>query len=111
MRLPRQRCGIELLGSAANADFSIHVSLGLDQLVPSQTTKRVDQALGTLKKIVDFACTQHDHVSFAKAWMLASRKVAHALDYDFKPVPPPMMAPLQRRLEERYQAHCLNIAG
>ena len=31
--------------------------------------------------------------------MLMSRRVARALDYDFRLVPPAVMAPLQRRLE------------
>ena len=31
--------------------------------------------------------------------MLMSKRVAHALDYDFRLVPPAMMAPLQRHLE------------
>ena len=42
---------------------------------------------------------QHDHVTFAKAWMLLSKGVAHAVDYDFRLVPQAVMAPLQRRLE------------
>ena len=46
-----------------------------------------------------FACDQHDHVSFAKAWVLMSKGVGYALDYDFRLVPPAVMAPLQRRLE------------
>ena len=53
----------------------------------------------TLQSIERFACDQHEHVSFAKAWMLMSKGVAHALDYDFGLVPPAVMAPLQRRLE------------
>ena len=61
--------------------------------------ERVQEAPATLQSIERFACDQHDHVSFAKAWMLMSRGVAHALDYDFRLVPPAVMAPLQRRLE------------
>ena len=38
-------------------------------------------------------------ISFATAWMLMSPGVAHALDYDFRLVPPLVMAPLQRSLE------------
>ena len=53
----------------------------------------------TLQSIERFACDQRDHVSFAKAWMLMSKGVAHALNYDFRLVPPAVMAPLQRRLE------------
>ena len=53
----------------------------------------------TLQNIERFACDQHDYVSFAKAWMLMSKGVAHALDYDFRLVAPAVMAPLQRRLE------------
>ena len=41
----------------------------------------------------------NSHVSFAKAWMLICKGVAHALEYDFRLVPPAVMAPLQRRLE------------
>ena len=48
---------------------------------------------------MSFVCDQHDRVSFAKAWMLMSKGVAHALDYDFRLVPLAVMAPLQRRLE------------
>ena len=49
----------------------------------------------TLQNIERLVCDQHDHVSFAKAWMLRSRGIAHALDYDCRLVPPA----LQRRLE------------
>ena len=66
---------------------------------PTQTTERVEKALATLKSIERYACDQHYHVSFAKAWMLMSKGVAHALDYDFRLVPLAVMAPLQRRLE------------
>ena len=45
----------------------------------------------TLQSIERFACDQHDHVSFVKAWMLMSKGVAHALDYDFRLVPPAVM--------------------
>ena len=51
------------------------------------------------ENIERFACAPHDHVSFAKAWLLMSRGVAHVLGYDFRLVPPAVMAPLQRRLE------------
>ena len=52
-----------------------------------------------MQTIERFACGEHDNVSFAKAWMLMSKGTAHALDYDFRPFPPAVMAPLQRRLE------------
>ena len=58
----------------------MHVGLGKPAEVPTQTTERVEKALMTLQSIERFAYDQHDHVSFAKAWMLASRGVAHALD-------------------------------
>ena len=48
----------------------------------------MEKALATLQDIERFACDQLDHVSCAKAWMLMSRGVAHALDYDFRVVPP-----------------------
>ena len=86
-------------GSAANAQHCMHVGLGQPAEAPKQTIERVEKALMTLQSIERFACNQHDHVSFAKAWMLMSKEVAHALDYDFRLVPPAVMAPLQRRLE------------
>ena len=52
-----------------------------------------------MQSIERFACDQHDHVSFAKAWMLMSKGVARALDDDFRLVPPAVMAPLQRGWE------------
>ena len=58
----------------------------------------------TLQSIERFACDQHDHVSFAKAWMLMSKEFAHALGYDLRLVPPAVMAPLQRRLERGLEA-------
>ena len=76
-------------------------NMGLGQLaeLPTQTTERVEKALVTLQSIERFACDQHDHVNFAKTWMLMGKGVAHALDYDFRLVPQAVMAPLQRRLE------------
>ena len=72
---------------------------GQNDETPTQTIARVAKALATLQNIERFAFDQHDHVSFAKAWMLMSWGVAHALDYDFTLVPPGVMPPLQRRLE------------
>ena len=60
--------------------------------------ERLEKALKTLEVIERLACGQHDHVSFAKAWMLL-RRVAQALDNDFRLVPPLVLAPLQRRPE------------
>ena len=99
LKIPRKRHGVSLLGSAANAQHCMHVGLGELAEVPTQTTERVEKALMTLQSIERFACDQHDHVSFAKAWMLMSLGVAHALDYDFRLVPLAVMAPVQRRLE------------
>ena len=93
----RERHGISLLGSAANVQHSMHVGLGQPAEPPAQTTERPERAPKTLQSIERLACDQHDHVSFVKAWM--SWGVAHALDYDFRLVPPLVMAPLQRRLE------------
>ena len=47
MKLPSQRCGIELWNSAAKAAYTMQVGLGPGDTVPSHTTKRVDQALDT----------------------------------------------------------------
>ena len=59
-----------------------HVGLGQPAEAPTQTIERVERALATLQNIERFACDQHDHVSFAKASMLMSKGIAHALDYD-----------------------------
>ena len=99
LKVPRKRHGVSLLGSVANMQHCMHVGLGQPAEVPTQTIERVEKALMTLQNIERFACDQHDHVIFAKAWMLMSKGVAHALDYDFRLVPPAVMAPLQRRLE------------
>ena len=77
----------------------MQVGLGQITEAPTQTKERVEKALVTLQNIERFACDQHDYVGFAKAWMLMSKGVAHALDYDFRLVAPAVMAPLQRRLE------------
>ena len=95
LKIPRKRRGVSLLVSAANAQHCMHVGLDQPAEAPTQTIERVEKALATLQSIERFACDQHDHVSFAKAWML----VAHAVVYDFKLVPPAVMATLQRRLE------------
>ena len=99
LKIPRKRHGVGLLRSAANAQHCMHVGLGQFAEPPTQTTERVEKAPVTLQSIERFACDQHDHVSFAKAWMLMSKGVAHALDYDFRQAPPAAMVPLQRRLE------------
>ena len=99
LKIPRERHGVNLLGSAANAQHCMHVGLGQPAEVPTQTIERVWKGLATLQSIEGFACDQHDHVIFAKEWMLMSKGVAHALDYGFRLVPPAVMAPLQRRLE------------
>ena len=84
MRVPCKRRDVSLLGSAANTQQCMHVGLGQPAEAPTQTIERVEKALATLQNIERFACHQHDHVSFAKAWMLMSRGVAQALDYDFR---------------------------
>ena len=73
MKVPRKRHGVSLLGSAANTQHFVHVGLGQPAETPTQTMVRVEKALVTLQSIERFACDQHDHVSFAKAWMLMSR--------------------------------------
>ena len=93
-KVPRERLGISLLGSAANVQH-----LGQPAEAPTETVERLGKALKTLQSTERFACDQHDHVSFVKAWMLLSRGVEHALDCDFRLVPPLVMVPLQRRLE------------
>ena len=72
LKIPRKRHGVSLLGSAANAQHCMHVGLGQPAEVPTQTIERVEKALMTLQSIERFVCDQHDHFSFAKAWMLVS---------------------------------------
>ena len=98
-RVPRKRHGVSLLGSAANMQHCMRVGLGQPAQPPIQTIERVEKTLATLQSIERFACDQHDHVSFAKAWVLMGKGVAHALHCDFRLVPPAVMAPLQRRLQ------------
>ena len=81
--VPCKRHGVSLLGSAANTQHCMHACLGQPAGAPTQTIERVEKALATLQSIERFACDQHDHVSFVKAWKLMSRGVALALDYDF----------------------------
>ena len=99
LEVPRKRLGVSLLGSAAKMLCCMSVGLGQPAEPPTQTTERVEKAVATLQSVERFACDQHDHVSFAKPWMLTGKGVAHASDYDFRLVPPVVMAPLQRRLE------------
>ena len=68
-------------------------------LRPTQTVKRLEKALKTLQSIERLPCDQHDHVSQLCEGVLLSRGVAHALDCNFRLVPPFVMAPLRRRLE------------
>ena len=93
-RVPRKRRGVSLLGSAANMQYCMRAGLGQAAEPPTQTYERV-----TMQSVERFACDQHDHVSFAQAWMLMSKGIAHTLDCDFRLVQPAVMAPLQRRLE------------
>ena len=79
LRVPRKRHGVSLLGSAANMQHCMHVGLGQPAEAPTQTIESVEKALATLQSIERLACDQHDHVSFAKAWMLMGKGVADAL--------------------------------
>ena len=80
LKVPHKGHGVGFLGSAANAEHWMHVGLGPPAEVPTQTTERVEKALMTLQSTERCACDQHDHVSFAKAWILMSKGVAHALN-------------------------------
>ena len=99
VRVPRKRHGVSLLGSAANTQHCMHIGLDQPSEPPTQTVERVEKALATLQSTKRLACDQHDHVSFAKAWMLMSWGVAHALDHGFRLVPLAVMDLLQRLLE------------
>ena len=70
-----KRLGISLFASAANVQHGIHVGLGQPAEALTQTVERLENALKTLQNIERFACDQHDHVSFAKAWMLMSKGI------------------------------------
>ena len=70
----------------------MRVGLGQPAEPPTQTYERVEKALVTMQSVERFACDQHDLVSFAQAWMLMNKGIAHALDYDFRLVQPAVMA-------------------
>ena len=59
----------QLTWSAANVQHCMHVGLGQPAVAATQTVERLEKALDTLQSIERFAWDQHDHVSFAKAWM------------------------------------------
>ena len=85
------------IGSASALNRSWNVIEGT--LADAGHRLRDSQCGVSLQNIERFACDQHDHVSFAKAWVLKSRGGAHVLDYDFRLVSPAVVAPLQRRME------------
>ena len=87
VKVPRKRHGVSLLGSAANAQHCMHVGLGQPAELPTQTIERVEKALMTLQSIDRFACDQHDHVSFAKAWMLMNKEGRACLGLRFQAGP------------------------
>ena len=51
LKIPRERHGVSLLGSAANAQHCMHVGLGQPAEASTQTIERVEKALATLKSI------------------------------------------------------------
>ena len=71
--VPRKRLGIGLLRSGGNVQHTMHAGLGQLAEAPTQTVKGLKKAVTTLESIERFAYDQHDHVSFAKVWMLLSR--------------------------------------
>ena len=58
LKIPRERHGVSLLGSAANAQHCMQVGLGQPAEVPTQTVERVEKALMTMQSIERFACDQ-----------------------------------------------------
>ena len=80
---------------------TMHVGLVQPAEAPTQTVERLVKSPKTLQGIERFACDRHDHVNFAKAWVLLSWGVAHASDCEFRLVLPLVMSPLQRRLAKR----------
>ena len=94
---PKGRQGIELFGSAANVQYTMHVGVGEPAGAPTQTVDRLEKALRTLQGIERFPWDHH--VSFAVAWLMLSRGVVHSVDCDFRLVPRMVMVPLQRRLQ------------
>ena len=93
LKIPRKRHRVSLLRSAANAQHCMHVRLSQPADAPTHTMREWRRLSRRCRTVRDF------HVSFAKAWMLMGKGVAHALDYDFRLVPPAVMAWVQRRLE------------
>ena len=74
-----------------------------------ETELRLEKAVATLQNIERFVCDQHDHVSFAKAWMLMSK--GSRTRPGLRLVPPAVMAPLQRRFRCSLEALSLSWPG
>ena len=87
MNVPRKRQKISVLALGASARHTTGVQLGELAMAPAptQTQERLAKALEAVDQL---ACDQHDHVSFAEAWKLLSKEVAHAPDFDFRRIPP-----------------------
>ena len=97
-KVPKKGQGIELLGSAAHVQYTMHVGLGQHAKALTQIVARLVTALTTLRRIERLACDQHDHVSFAEA---------HALDHDFMLVLMSPAAAVSRWAQANAGRHCL----
>ena len=105
MKLSRQRCGIELSGSAANAARTMQVAPGPGVTVPSQTTKRVDHALDTQR-----ICSTWPR-QLCLGVDACQPMVAHAIDNVLRLVPLAMIASLQRRMEGGIRRSVSSLVG
>ena len=77
---PEETPEMSPFGSSATAQCSAGVQLGGLAAAPPQTQERPAKALQALEAVEQLACDQHDHVSFAKAWMSLCKRVAMPSD-------------------------------
>ena len=94
LKIPRKRHGVSLLWLCSERAALHACRLGQPAEAPTQTIERVEKALTTLQSIQ--RCSSRPRQLCEG--VLMNRGVAHALNYDFRLVPPFAMAPLQRRL-------------
>ena len=81
VKIKCERDGLELLGSAANKQFAAPVQTGgKRQFIAKKTKARLPKLCERCEQsaVCRLACDQNDHVSFARAWMLLSKAVAHS---------------------------------
>ena len=106
---PRQKGGITLLGSEANAAFRCD-AVG-DTHAGKHPEQRLQAAIRLCIQAVELGLAQLCCKSVAKAWQIVSRAVAHAFDFDVRVVPPSVLLPALQRLEKVIYAAVGGLTG